>query len=329
MQYRELGATGVQVSAVSMGCWAISGGAVWGPQEESGAIEAIHASADVGINCFDTAEGYGGGSSEEILGKALLGRRDEVVIATKVSEGNLKPADLRRSCEASLRRLRTDHIDLYLIHWPNHEVPMADSIGALRELQSAGKIRFYGVSNFGERDLTEALSLGDVASDQLPYNLLWRALEFDVQPVCEANGVSLLCYCPIAQGLLADKFATPNDVPEGRARFRLFSCEREMARHSEPGCEEEVFEALRAIREICRGLGRPMTEVALAWLLAQPAVTSVIAGCRNRQQAEANARAADVTLPGDVIRQLAQATEVVKQKVGRNIDLWQTDSRMR
>ena len=130
-------------------------------------------------------------------------------------------------------------------------------------------------------------------------------------------------------GLLTGKFATPDDVPEGRARFRLFSNDREQARHSDPGCEAEMFAAIAEVRRISESVNRPMAEVALAWLLAQPAVTSVIAGCRNRRQAEANAAAADVKLSDDVIRQLSQATERVKQKIGSNIDMWQTDSRIR
>ena len=169
----------------------------------------------MGINLFDSAEGYGDGYSEEILCKALSDRRDKVLVASKVSVSNLKPEDLRGSCEASLKRLGMDYMDIYQIHWPNWDIPLEDSIGALEALRSEGKIRFYGVSNFGKQDLTEALGKGDIVSDQLPYNLLWRAIESDVQPVCVSNHVSIMCYCPMAQGLLTGKFATPDDVPEG------------------------------------------------------------------------------------------------------------------
>ena len=329
MEHRELGNTGIAVSSVCAGCMMLAGGEFWGSQEEADAIEAIHASFDAGINFFDTAEAYEDGYSEQLVGKALSDRRDKVIIGSKVRADNLKPEDVRRSCEATLKRLATDYVDLYQIHWPNWQIPLEETIGALEALKSEGKIRAYGVSNFGKQDLTEALGKGEIVSGQLPYSLLWRAVEFDVQPVCVERNISILCYCPMAQGLLTGKFATPDDVPVGRARFRVFSKDRQMARHTEPGCEAEAFEAIAEIRKIAEGLGRPMAEVALAWVLAQPRVTAVIAGCRNRRQAEANAHAADLKLPDDAIQQLTQATELVKQKIGRNIDMWQTDSRIR
>jgi aryl-alcohol dehydrogenase-like predicted oxidoreductase len=312
-----------------MGCWAIVGDSTWGAQEEGDAIAAIRASLDAGVNFFDTAEAYGDGYSEELLAKALKGRRDEAVLASKVSPNHLDAATLRERCETSLRLLDTDRIDLYQVHWPSRQVPLADALETLEALRAEGKIRALGVSNYGKQDLTELLGAGRVESDQLCYSLLFRAVEHDVQQVCVDNDLSLLCYSPLCQGLLTGKFASAGEVPEGRARTRLFSKDRPQSRHREPGCEAELFAALAEVRRICEAVGRPMSEVALAWLLAQPGVTSVIAGARNAEQARANARAGDLELPPTVVAQLSAATEVVKQKLGPNADMWQTESRMR
>jgi len=329
MEYRRLGRTDIEVSTVCMGCWAIAGGGTWGDQVEADAMAAIHASLDAGVNFFDTAEAYGSGSSEELLAKGLAGRRDKAVIATKVGPGHLMPADIRASCESSLKRLRTDVIDLYQIHWPNWSVPMADSLGELDRLRSEGKIRAYGVSNFGPRDLAEALSHGRIESNQVAYSLLWRAIEFEARATCIRNDVAVLCYSSLGMGLLTGKYRSPADVPEGRARTRLFSSDRDGVRHADPGCEAEVFAALQGIRAISDSLGQPMGRVALGWLLAQPGVTSVLAGSRNAEQARANASAADLALSEDVLRQLSQITETVKARLGPNMDPWQSKPRIR
>jgi len=329
MRYRNLGRSDMEVSSVCMGCWAIAGGKMWGPQEESDAIEAIRTSLDAGVNFFDTAEGYGGGESERLLGKGLGERRKEAIVATKVSPRNLEPEKLRAACESSLKDLKTDVIDLYQIHWPNWDIPIDDSMGAMQKLKDEGKIRAIGVSNFGKRDLSDALSCGRVESDQLCYSLVWRAVEYEVQPLCVENDVGILCYSPLAQGLLTGKYESFDDMPPPRTRSRLFSGERETSRHGGPGCEPELAEAMHGIRKACDGLAMSMGNVALAWLLAQPAITSVIAGARNADQARANAGAAEVKLPLDVVSELDRITQAVKEKMGANCDPWQSESRIR
>ncbi len=329
MEYRKLGRSNLTVSAVSMGCWAIVGGSTWGPQDESEALAAIRASLDAGVTFFDTAEGDGDGHSEELLGQALAGRRDEAVIATKVSRSHLSPEAVREACEGSLRRLRTDVIDLYIVHWPSREVPLEKTWRTMEDLQTQGKVRVLGVSNFATGDLAELLEVGRPEADQLPYSLLWRAIEHEVVPVCMRNDISVTCYSPLAQGLLTGKFRTADDVPVGRARTRLFSGDRPEARHGEPGAEAETFSAIDRIRAVAEELGEPMGRVALAWLLAQPSVASVIAGARNPQQARENAAAGDLTLPDDVVRELSQATEALKEHFGTNPDVWESESRMR
>jgi len=329
MQYRRLGRTDITVSAVAMGCWAIVGDSTWGPQDERDSIAAIHAALDEGINFFDTAEMYGDGYSEQLLGRALADRREEAVIVSKVSPNHLEPNALKEACESSLRRLRTDYLDLYLIHWPNWDIPVERPLGAMAELKRQGKIRAAGVSNFGRQDLTELLQKGRAEANQLPYSLLFRAVEFEIQQVCADNDISILCYCPLAQGLLTGKFASPDEVPEGRARTRLFSRDRPQSRHSEPGAEKETFEAIERIRDISEELGTAMADVALAWLLHQPAVTAVVAGARNADQVRMNARAGELELSQEMLERLAEATESLKARLGPNPDMWQTEPRMR
>ncbi|MFW5985529.1 MAG: aldo/keto reductase [Halanaerobiaceae bacterium] len=327
MEYKKLGQSGLEVSTISMGCWAIVGGSTWGPQDEEDAVAAIQAAYDSGINFFDTAEAYGDGYSEELLGKAVKDFREDIVIASKVSASHLKPEELKKSCTDSLRRLDTDYIDVYYIHWPNRDVPFADTLGALKELKQEGKIRSICCSNFGKNDLTELLKHGEVDANQLPYNLLFRAIEYEIQPLCVENDVSITCYSPIAQGLLTGKFKTLDQVPAGRARTRHFSPDRPQASHQEEGAEAETFAAIEKIREISRESGIKMVHLALSWLVSRKGVASVIVGARNPEQIKENARAAEVDVKPEILKKLTMATDTLRQKLGKNPDMWKTDSR--
>ena len=327
MQYRKLGSTDIEVSTVAMGCWAIVGDATWGPQEEAESIATIEAAIESGITFFDTAEAYGNGYSEEILGKVLPARRDSVVIASKFDGGH-SSEEIRGACEDSLKRLKTDWIDLYQIHWPSKKAPFFEAYGILEGLREEGKIRAIGVSNFGVADLDAYLEVGRTESNQLAYNMLFRALEHAIKPKCEAHDIGILCYSPLAQGLLTGKFTSADQVPEARARTRLFSKDRPQAKHGEEGGEAEVFEALGKLREICGRIGKPMADVALAWLLQQGGVTSVLAGMRSVAQVAENARAGDLMLSDDVVKELSDATDPVKAKLGTNPDMWSPKSRI-
>ena len=328
MKYRKLGSTDTEVSVVSQGCWAMVGDFTWGDQDRADSVAAIKAAIDAGVNFFDTAEGYGRGESEKLLGEVLAPRRKEMVIATKVSSRHLRAEDVKRACEDSLRRLKTDYIDLYQIHWPGRDTPVTETIAAMQELQTAGKIRHIGLSNFGVSYLRELSDSAVIQSNQLCYSLLWRPIEREVRPLCEEMNTSVLCYAPLCQGLLTGKFSTPDEVPPTRARTRLFAGTREHARHGEAGCEAELFGAIAEIRGICKSLGKSMAEVSLAWLLTRAGVTSVIAGARNSSQAIENARSAEVELTDDVVEKLSAATETIKDCAGTNCDLWESESRM-
>ena len=322
MNYRKLGNSDIEVTELTFGCMSIVNDINSNSQSEKDSIEAIELSLSEGINFFDTAPGYGDGASEILLGKAFGPRRKDVVVATKVN-GSLREEDVFRECEKSLKNLNTDFIDLYQIHWPDWETPLQETIGALDRLRTEGKIRCYGVSNFGKQDLTEAVELGNVITNQMAYNLIWRNIEKEVLPICEKATVGILCYSSMMQGLLTGKFKAVEDVPEGRARSRHFSKNnRPLVRHQEDGFEEETFEAIDALRSISAAHHLPMGTLALKWLLAQPAVTSVLVGARNAQQAKENIDAVRSDVRPEVLSEATEATERLKSLMGLSLDLW-------
>jgi myo-inositol catabolism protein IolS len=330
MQYRKLGQTNIDVSAVCFGCWGIVGGFNWGPQDERDSVSALQTAFDKGVTFYDTAEAYGNGQSEQLLARGLGHVRAKVVIATKVSPNHFSEEEMRAACERSMQNLKTDYIDLYQLHWPNHDIPVAESLGILGKLQAEGKIRAYGISNFGVGDLSDAVATGrTISSNQLSYSLLFRAIEQQILPLCRKNQISVLTYSSLMQGLLSGKYVAADDVQPDRTRTRHYAGTRPHARHGEAGAEEETFAAVADIRKIAAEIGQPMADLALAWLIAQPGVTSVIAGARNAEQARGIADAANLALSQDIIGRLNQATENLKQKLGSNPDMWQNPSRMR
>lgn len=318
---KTFGTTGLQTSPIVYGC--MGGAGAFGAQEESDSIEALRAAFDVGINFFDTAEAYGAGYSEQLLHRALGAQRKEIVISSKVAEKNAAPEDVITACERSLKNLGTDHIDIYMLHWPNREVPLADTIGALKKLKDDGKIGLYGVSNFGSQDLDEALALGEIEVNQLPYHLFYRAIEFEVQPKCEAAGVPIMCYSSLMQGLLAGKYKSLQDFPVNRARTRMFD-QRKWAEavHGEEGAEEAGQELLDRLWTMTEETGLSMEELAIGWLKSRPAVGGVIVGTRNGEQSRGLKKLLDVELSSDVLQQLDQASDRLKQELGSNIDMW-------
>ncbi|MBD3412951.1 MAG: aldo/keto reductase [Candidatus Aminicenantes bacterium] len=329
MKYRTLGNTDLQISTVSFGCWAIIGGFNWGHQEKKDSLDALCAAYDSGINFFDTAEAYGNGYSEQLIAEALGKKRDRIIIASKASPPHFTSDKLRTACERSLKNLRTGYIDLYQLHWPNWEIPIQETLGSLEQLKQEGKIRAYGVSNYGPQDLKECLQTKfEISSNQMAYSLLFRAVEYEVLSLCQDNHISLLCYSPIMQGLLTGKFNSIEEIPEDRQRTRHFSSSRPEARHNEEGAEAETMEAVSRIRKIAKDAGISMTSLSIAWLLSQPSVATAIVGGRSADQAKKNALAADVELETETLSRLSQATEQLKQKMGRNLDMWETESRI-
>ena len=290
----------------------------------------LAAAYESGINFFDTAEGYGNGYSEQLLAKVLAPMRDQIVIASKVSPDHFAPDDLRAACERSLQNLQTDYIDLYQLHWPNHDIPIDETLGVLEELKEAGKIRAYGVSNFGPQDLKGALlTEKPITSNQVAYNLLFRAIEWEIQPICNAADISILPYSPLMQGLLTGKFKSADEVPADRARSRHFSNDRLIAKHGEEGAEKETFATIDRLRAIAKEVELPMADISLAWLLAQPNVTSVLVGARNAEQARQNVLSAQAAVSPAIVERINAATQQLKEKLGPNADMWQNPPRIR
>ena len=324
MERRPCGKSGLELSVVSLGCWSFGGGDYWGAQDAASDREVVSAALDCGINYFDTAEMYNDGRSEESLGLALRGRRERAIVGAKIPPEHCTPAAIREHLEATLRRLRTDYVDLYMVHWPITDHCVEDAFRTLCDLREEGKVRSLGVSNFGARQLYEAVATGarlDV--DQLCYSLLARAIEAEIVPECRRHHLGILAYMPLLQGVLAGKYDTADDVPPIRARTRHFGRDRALTRHTEQGAEVETFIALAGIRQAADELGVPMSRLALAWCIAKPVITSVIAGARSVEQVQANAEAAALELAPDVVERLDDLTQPVLDKLGTNADYWE------
>jgi myo-inositol catabolism protein IolS len=296
MEKRRLGQSDLDVTVLAMGCWQ-AGGAEWKDIDDDESVSALQAAFHDGINFFDTAEGYGGGHSEQIVARALEGHRDEVVIATKVGAGHLSAAQVREACENSLQNLATDRIDLYQIHWPAGSwgspiVPIEETMGALNELKTQGKIRAIGVSNFNGAQIEEALSFGCIDSLQPPHSLFFRPFEFnDTFETCRRHNVGIIPYSPMAQGLLTGKFNFDNRPEKGdnRANNALFQGENFV----------RALNAVEQLKPIAQKYGKTTGQLALQWLLAQPGATSVIVGARNAAQVNDNAQAAGFAIDAD------------------------------
>ena len=253
----------------------------------------------------------------------------DVAAADDRQRGRLEGGQFATLQHRALRHLGADHIDLYQIHWANPSVPLAETCRGLEELKSQGKIRAVGVCNFGLADMTTMADLMPVVTNQLPYSLLWRAIEFEIVPLLLRRNTGILAYSPILHGLLSGKYASADVVPVGIARTRHFANNRPKARHGEDGCEAETFAAIAEIGKVSARAGLSMAQAAIAWVLAQKGVSSVIAGVTKPEQIESNVRAVDITLPDDVVAELARVTETVKDKLGRNVDMWDSKSRIR
>ncbi|MFC2113685.1 aldo/keto reductase [Bacteroidota bacterium] len=333
---------GLELSLLGTGCWAFGGGDYWGEIDQKTVNRIVHASVDNGINYFDTAEVYNEGRSEESLGMAMKDiSRDKVLIGSKVNPSNCYRDTLKLHCEESLKRLQTDYLDLYMIHWPVHSHAMRhftndekiiknppsvnEAYESLLELRNSGKIRHIGVSNFGTARLSEFPDPGLIAVNQLPYNLLWRGIEFDVVDTCKANGIGVIGYMALLQGILADIYPTMDDIPVLYRRTRHFDSRKSTAiRHGENGFEEETSQALESIRAICKESGIAMSELAIKWTLANPIINCTLIGTRSVKKLEKNISAVEDPLSEDVVNALNLATRPLMEKIGNYLDLWES-----
>jgi aryl-alcohol dehydrogenase-like predicted oxidoreductase len=320
--FRRLGTSDLHIHPVVLGAWAI-GGSMWGGQDERRSIDAIVASVDAGVNLIDTAPVYGTGKSEELLGKALRGRRDKVLIATKCGliwdrpdQGTLRfnmvdvdersrpihydmsPAAVRQGLEDSLRRLGTDHVDLLQIHWPDPRIPTERMFDEMLRLRDEGKVRWLGVCNFSPAQLQAAKPLAGIVSHQPQYNLLDREIEKDALPWCLRENVGVIVYSPMARGLLTGKYDAAHRFPanDHRAGLKWFAPDRRPL----------VLAALEKARPLADQYGVTLGNLAVAWVLAQPGITGAIVGARDAKQAEENARAGSVALKEEDVKKLSE-----------------------
>lgn len=305
MEYRQLGKSGLRVSTIGLG------GNTFGRYADEAATRAIVGQAiDLGINFIDTANIYNGGASEELLGKAIRGRRDGLVLATKVgmemgagpNERGSSRKHIGESCDASLRRLGIETIDLYQIHEFDPHTPLEETLGALTDLVRAGKVRYIGCSNYDAWRIAQALGISDrehfahFVSAQPRYNLLTRDVEREIVPCCLELGLGIIPYFPLDAGVLTGKYQPGQPPPEGtrghnNPRFA-------------PRLREETLRAVQRLDAWARERSHSVGELALAWLAARPGVSTVIAGTTRPEQVVANARAADWKLTAEDLREI-------------------------
>lgn len=327
MTLRTLGKSTVQVSPVTFGAWAI-GGWMWGGSEEEDSIAAIQSSIDFGVTSIDTAAIYGQGYSEELVGKAIKGRRDKVQILTKCgmrwddergsepwhtqnTKGeaitvtrNSKPDSIAIECDRSLKRLGVDVIDLYQIHWPDLTTPIADSIEAMEKLLKAGKIKAIGVSNYDVKQVATADQwLKDhgsgLASLQPPFSVINRGIETETLPYCRQMNVGVICYSPMERGLLTGKYGPDHKFPAGdhRTNYKAFK----------PEVRQAVQEALAKVKPIADQHSASFAQLIVNWTFSEPGITAALVGARNAEQAEHNAGAMRFTLTEAERTQIRQA----------------------
>jgi aryl-alcohol dehydrogenase-like predicted oxidoreductase len=298
MQYTQLGQTDLRVSTVAYGTWQFGGD--WGSFEAREAETAIRHALDLGINLFDTAQGYGFGISERVLGEALApelkSRRESIILATKGGlrmQGQKLVRDasgvwLGQGVEKSLRNLGVDYIDIYQVHWPDHHTRCEETAHALGKLKDEGKIRYIGVSNFNTAEMAAFESVHKLDTLQPPYDLIRRDIERDILPYCQLHGIGVLVYGPMAHGLLAGHYTpqTTFSSDDWRSKNPVFQGES-FARN---------LAVVERLKEVARQQGITVAQLAVAWVLTNPAVDVAIVGARHPQQLDETVKAADVHL---------------------------------
>ena len=302
MRYRPLGKTGVQVSEIGLGCLEF-GDRV----PEADALKVVHAALDSGVNLFDTAIGYARGRSAEVLGKALKGRRHQAIIATKVrapigpgpNDAGLSRAYLMRAIDVSLRQLETDHVDLLQVHFPDYETPMEETLAAFEDLRRAGKVLYYGSSNFPAWYLCDAQwrarqhGYAGFATTQIKYNVMARDVEQELFPLCAQEGMGIIVYNPLAGSFLAGIYHQDRE-PDPATRFGHVGVSDLRAIYKKRYWSEGSFRAVERLRELWRGSGKTLAQHSLGWVLSNQQVSSALVGTANVRELEEDLAAADV-----------------------------------
>lgn len=316
MEKRRLGNSDLEITPLGIGAWAMGGAGwafAWSAQDDDDSVAAIHAALDAGMNWIDTAAVYGFGHSEEVVARALAGRTNRPYVFTKCErrwdeQGNivksLKAASIRDECEQSLRRLKTDVIDLYQIHWPEPDEEIEEGWAALAALQKEGKVRWIGVSNFNVAQLRRVQAIAPVTSLQPPYSLVNRTYEAEVLPYCREQGIGVIVYSPMGSGLLTGAMT----------KERALNLPEDDWRRRNPNFQEPLLSRnLRIadkLKEVGARHGRTAGEVAIAWTLNNPAVTGAIVGVRSAAQVSGVAGALEFRLTPEEVREIESAAAV-------------------
>ncbi len=313
MKRNRLGVTDLEITRIGLGSWALGGGGwayAWGPQEDEDSIATIHRALELGVNWIDTAAVYGLGHAEEVVGRALAGRRDKCIVATKCGRlgkkgdpniySRLTASSVRGELEDSLRRLGTDYIDLYQIHWPTPEAEIEEGWSEIARQVKAGKIRYAGVSNFSVEQLKRIAEIHPVASLQPPYSMLRREAETDLLPYCRANGIGVIVYSPMQAGLLAGKFSKERVAALPEDDWRKTS-----SHFKEPELSRNLA-LVEGLSAVAARRGRSAAELAIAWVLRRPEVTAAIVGGRRPEQVEETAAAADWDLDPEEVAEVGR-----------------------
>jgi len=310
MRYRKLGSSDLEVSEISLGSWLTYSGGVGFEQTRA----CTDAAFEAGINFFDTANVYGRGASETAWGEILSGRpRDSYILATKVwgqmsddpTDRGLSGAQIAKQIDASLQRLRTDHVDLYQAHRPDPDVPIEETVEAFQRVVADGKARYLGFSEWTPEQIQAAIDIGGpdlFVSSQPQYSMLWRAPEAEVFPLCAANDISQIVWSPLAQGVLTGKYR-PGEAPPADSR----AASSEMGGFMDAFMSEATLRAVDRLRPIAEDAGVSMTEMALAWVLRRRELASAIIGATRPEQVHANARASGMELSADTLEAIDEA----------------------
>ena len=315
MEYIKLGRTGIEVSRLCIGCWQAAG---WASSDDDRFVKTVQHAIDLGLNFLDTASLYGNGHSEELVAKAIKGKRDKLIIATKFDWQHNSPQKLRESLEESLTRLDTDYIDIYQQHWPSYESPLVDIISEMEKLKEEGKIRVIGVSNWLKPEWEEFDDPSRIESLQPCHSLLWRSFEPDALPVCRKHNIAVIPYSSLAQGVLTGRYKSLADTPKDqgkndpRVRNQLFEEERFKK-------ELEIVEVLKKIGE---KYNKTCAQTALRWLLDQDGITAPIVGASHPEQVDDNIGALDWNLEKDDWQKLSDISKPISENLKPFDSLW-------
>ncbi|NLX04812.1 MAG: aldo/keto reductase [Phycisphaerae bacterium] len=310
MEMTELGRTGIRVSRLCIGCWQAAG---WETSDDERFMRTLAHALDRGLNFLDTAPAYGRGHSEELVGKVIAGRREKVVVATKLSASTTKPEKVREGLENSLRRLGTDYIDLYQQHWPQREEKMEETVALLERFKQEGKIRAIGVSNWMELEWRELADPSRVDCLQPCHSLLWRSIEKSVLPMCREHRIAVIPYSSLCQGILAGKFRSLDRVPTDS---------RERNRRLDAKGFPEVLRVVAALEEVADKYGKSLTQTALRWLLDQEGVTAPIVGASRPEQVDDNIGALGWRLATEDWQRLSEVSWPLSAELGPTDTLW-------